>query len=56
MRVSSEHAVYDRSLCEFVLPYKAVRKATDPGEALLSFLRETFDFAHDLASWPEIAV
>jgi len=55
-RLRTDQAVYDEGLCEFVLPYAVVRTATAPDEVLLGFLRETFGVAHDLGSWPEIAV
>jgi hypothetical protein len=45
-------ATFDSSLGEFVLPYAAVRAATDPDTLLLSFLRETFDAAATSGSWP----
>jgi Family of unknown function (DUF5996) len=54
--VSTGQAVYDERLCEFVLPYSAVRTAPDPDQVLLDFLRETFEVARDLGSWPEIGV
>jgi hypothetical protein len=54
--VTTDQAVYDEGLCEFVLPYAVVREARDPDEVLLGFLRETFEIAHDLGSWPQIGV
>ena len=45
-------AYYDEQLGEFVLPYAAVRTASDPDTYLLDFLNSTFQAAHRLAAWP----
>jgi len=44
-------ARYDDELGEFVLPYEAVRSASDPDELLLTFLQATYEAAADLAGW-----
>jgi hypothetical protein len=44
-------AVWSQELGEFPLPYDAVRKASDPDDALRSFLGSTYDVAADLAGW-----
>jgi hypothetical protein len=36
---------------EFILPYEAVRTASDPDATLLSFLQSTYDAAADLGGW-----
>jgi hypothetical protein len=36
---------------EWLLPYEAVRTATDPDAALLDFLATTYRAAADLAGW-----
>jgi Family of unknown function (DUF5996) len=36
---------------EFILPYEAVRTATDPAATLMSFLESTYDVSADLAKW-----
>jgi hypothetical protein len=36
---------------EFILPYEAVRTASDPAATLLTFLRSTYDVAADLGGW-----
>jgi len=36
---------------EFILPYGAVRTASDPAAALLSFLESTYDVSADLGKW-----
>lgn len=51
-RLSVQGAAFDAGLGEFVLPYSTVRMAQDPDALLLSFLRESFDTAADLGSWP----
>jgi len=51
-RVLPEAAYYDDQLGEFVLPYAAVREASDPDAYLLSFLDSTFQAARHLAQWP----
>jgi hypothetical protein len=47
---------YDDQLGEFVLPYEAVRTATDPDQLLLSFLQASYDAAADLAGWDRAAL
>jgi hypothetical protein len=48
--VEPSAARFDSELGEFVLPYSAVREATDPDETLLSFFQSTYEAAADLAS------
>jgi len=50
-RIEPAQGSWSTKLSEFVLPYEAVRTAPDPGEALLAFLRTTFDAAARLADW-----
>ena len=45
-------AYFDEQLGEFVLPYAAVRAASDPDAYLLGFLESTFKAASSLARWP----
>ena len=51
-RVSPGAAYFDDELGEFILPYAAVRDASDPDALLLSFLDSTFEAARRLARWP----
>ena len=51
--VKPEAARFDEKLCEFVLPYEAVRLAPHPRAALLEFLQSTYDAAAGLAGWEE---
>ena len=49
-------AFYDTGLGQFILPYDAVRQASDPDALLLGFLQETYDAAADLAGWDRKAL
>lgn len=49
-------AFYDKSLGQFILPYDAVRQASDPDALLLGFLQETYEAAADLANWDRRAL
>ncbi|HEX3827999.1 MAG TPA: DUF5996 family protein [Sporichthyaceae bacterium] len=44
-------AFFDHGLGEFLLPYAAVRTATDPDSMVLEFFRSTYTAAADLADW-----
>jgi len=55
-RVEPSEARFDQTLGEFVLPYEAVRRAANPDEALLAFLRSTYGAAADLAHWDRPAL
>jgi hypothetical protein len=50
--VTPDAARYDHQLGEFVLPYAAVRAASDPDDCLLGFLDTTFQAAYRTAGWP----
>src|SRR5205807_3143363 len=50
-RIETAGAFYDPQLKEFLLPYDAVRQASDPDRALLGFLQETYAAAADGAGW-----
>jgi hypothetical protein len=49
--VQPDAAFYSDQLREFVLPYDAVRSASDPDAALLAFLRTTYDAAANCGHW-----
>lgn len=49
--VAPDAAAYDKGLGEFVLPYDAVRTASDPEGTLLEFLETTYAAAADAAGW-----
>ncbi|HWL30687.1 DUF5996 family protein [Pseudorhodoplanes sp.] len=55
-RVRPDAAFWSKELGEFILPYDAVRTATDPGAVLISFLQSTYDAAADLAKWDRAAL
>jgi hypothetical protein len=50
-RVEPDAAGYDAGLGEFLMPYEAVRTATDPDATLLAFLQSTYEAAANLAHW-----
>lgn len=49
--VKPEAAYYHQELGEFILPYEAVRSASDPDAALLDFLQSTYEAAAELQNW-----
>ena len=51
MSVEPGEARYDAPLGEFVLPYDAVRRATDPDAYLMTFLQSTYTAAAERAGW-----
>jgi Family of unknown function (DUF5996) len=44
-------ARFEPALGEFVLPYAAVRSASDPSAVVLAFLQSTYEAAADLGKW-----
>lgn len=55
-RAMPEAAYFDESLGEFLLPYDAVRRASDPQAALMSFLESTYGAAAGLGGWDRHAL
>lgn len=49
-------AVWSETLREWVLPYEAVRRATDPEDTLLRFLQSAWSAAADLGGWDRDAL
>ena len=49
--VTPTAARYEDGLGEFILPYEAVRRASDPDADLRSFLRSTYRAAAETAGW-----
>ncbi|MCV3240360.1 DUF5996 family protein [Mesorhizobium sp. ZC-5] len=49
--VEPEAAYFDKTLGEFLLPYDAVRDASDPEATLMAFLESTYRAAADLGGW-----
>jgi hypothetical protein len=54
--VEPSAAFYQRELGEFILPYNAVRTASDPDQALLTFVDSTYTHAATLAGWDRAAL
>lgn len=54
--VSPDAAYWHDELGEFVLPYEAVRSASNPDEELLQFLRSTYNAISDRANWDRDAL
>ena len=50
-KIEPEGAIWSTQMGEWLLPYEAVRTATDPETALMSFLQTTYRAAADLAAW-----
>jgi Family of unknown function (DUF5996) len=55
-KVAPAAAFFSKELGEFLLPYDAVRTASDPDAALMDFLQSTYDAAADLAKWDRKAL
>jgi hypothetical protein len=55
-KVKPAAASWSAALGEFLLPYEAVRKASDPDAALMEFLVSTYEAAADLAKWDRDAL
>ncbi len=49
-------AFYHVQLGEFLLPYEAVRTAPKPREALLEFVRSTYEAGANLGKWDRVAL
>jgi hypothetical protein len=55
-RVRPDAAYYSRDLREFILPYEAVRTASDPAQMVLEFLQSTYEAGADLGGWDRRAL
>ncbi len=55
-KVKPAEAFYDPKLNEFLLMYDDVRRAAVPKEALMQFLRTTYDAAATLGKWDRMAL
>lgn len=55
-RPSPDSARFDEKLGEFLLPYDAVRRSSDPEATLMEFLESTYRFAADLGGWDRAAL
>ena len=54
--VEPAEAYYDADLGEFLLPYTALRTASDPDQALLAFFQSTYEVAAELGRWDRAAL
>lgn len=54
--VRPEAAAWSNELGEFVLPYDAVRRTTEPEAALMDFLESTWEAAAELGGWSRDAL
>jgi hypothetical protein len=54
--VQPSAAYYHRELGEFILPYEAVRLASDPAAPIRSFIDSTYDRAATLGGWDRAAL
>ncbi|HVT54796.1 MAG TPA: DUF5996 family protein [Xanthobacteraceae bacterium] len=54
--VRPAEAFFSKELGEFILPYDAVRTASEPDAALLEFLQSTYDAAANLGKWDRKAL
>jgi Family of unknown function (DUF5996) len=55
-QVAPEAAYYDGNLGEFLLPYDAARRSSNPEAALMDFLESTYRAAADLGGWDRKAL
>ncbi len=55
-RVEPSAASWNNTLREFVLPYDAMRTASNPDELLLNFAQSTYEAAATLAKWDRLAL
>jgi hypothetical protein len=55
-RPAPDAAYFETRLGEFVLPYDAVRRSSDPDATLMAFLQSTYAAAADLGGWDRAAL
>lgn len=55
-RVAPDAAYFDKSMGEFLLPYDAVRRSSDPDATLMSFLQSTYEAAAGQGGWDRAAL
>ena len=54
--VQPREAFYSDTFREFLLPYDAVRTASEPDEILLAFLQSTYEAAANRGRWDRAAL
>lgn len=55
-KVVPDAAYYSETLKEFILPYEAVRTASNPDATLLAFLQSTYESAAETGQWDRSAL
>jgi hypothetical protein len=55
-RARPDATSFDESLGEFLLPYDAIRRSSDPEATLMAFLQSTYSAAADLGGWDRAAL
>jgi hypothetical protein len=55
-RSGPDAAYFNKTLGEFLLPYDAVRRSSDPEGMLMTFLESTYSAAADLGGWDRAAL
>jgi Family of unknown function (DUF5996) len=55
-KIQPAQALYSDTLGEFLLPYEAVRNASDPDAMLLAFFQTTYEAAANSANWDRSAL
>ena len=55
-KVRPAQAFYFKDFGQFILPYDAVRTASDPQATLMAFLQSTYEAAADLGTWDRKAL
>ena len=51
--IRPEGAAWNTTIGEFLLPYEVARRSTEPRDAILAFLRSTYDTGARLLGWPD---
>lgn len=54
--IAPREAFYSSQMQEFVLPYEAVRQASDPDAMILAFFQSTYEAAANLGHWDRDAL
>ena len=54
--IAPTEGVYNDTMHEWILPYEAVRTASDPDAMALEFLQSTYDTAASLGGWDRAAL
>ncbi len=55
-RVAPDAAYFDKNMGEFLLPYDAVRRSSEPDVTLMAFLQSTYEAAAERGGWDRRAL